>query len=280
MVFEHDVTLPDSGKQINRADRNTGVSAQSNTVLKPKSALIGKDQLRADAPSRRIGYIRVSTASQITDRQTLQLEVDCDELHIERISGAAETRPVFDAVIASLEAGDTLVVSDLDRAFRSAVDAMLTADHLRQRQVHFRIHSIHLDTASEEGELFYTILAAFAQFERRIISRRTREGLAAARRRGVILGRPSQLSSETIHAAHDWMANTGLPCRYVAALLSVSRITLQRGFHREGLIYPIPKGWRITEDMRKPNTNKGKDQKVRPRSKASKIKVKQYGSIT
>ncbi len=169
---------------------------------------------------RRIGYIRVSTPSQITDRQSLQLEAECDALHIEYVSAVAAERPVFEAVLADLRTGDALVVADLDRAFRSSIDAMLTADALRQRGVHFRILSLRIDTSTAEGELFFTIMASFAQFERRIISRRTKQGLSAARNRGVQLGRPSQLSPETINAAHEWIRSEDLPCRYVAALLA------------------------------------------------------------
>ncbi|MGJ8530382.1 recombinase family protein [Maritalea sp.] len=174
-----------------------------------KISLVGKDPFCPDAaqsgPPRQVGYIRVSTAAQITDRQVAQLDAVCSELHIEYVSGAATKRPVFDALRAGLRRGDTLVVSDLDRAFRSAVDAILTAEDLRSRGVHFRIQRMHLDTDSLEGELFFNILAAFAQFERRIISRRTREGLAAARRRGVRLGRPALLPAETVHEAHAWI---------------------------------------------------------------------------
>ena len=175
----------------------------------------------------------------MTDRQALQLEDACDELHFEKISAVAAERPVFDALIASLIPGDTFVVVDLDRAFRSSIDAILTAETLRTRNVRFRLLNVPIDTASDEGQLFYTILAAFAQFERRIISRRTREGLAAARRRGKKLGRPPLLTDDEIQAAHAWMAETALPCAYVAALLGVSRLTLQRSFRRCGLPYPI-----------------------------------------
>ncbi|MEM7530475.1 MAG: recombinase family protein [Pseudomonadota bacterium] len=188
---------------------------------------------------RRIGYIRVSTKAQVTDRQALQLKDACDLLRIEHISAVADARPVFDGVLAELASGDVLVVADLDRAFRSAIDAIVTVQALRERGVGFRVLSFPIDTMSEEGELFFTILAAFAQFERRIISRRTREGLEAARLRGRRLGRPSVLSSDMIRQAHDWIAETGLPCAYVAALLGVSRLTLQRGFHRLGLVYPM-----------------------------------------
>lgn len=176
---------------------------------------------------------------QLTDRQSIQLEDVCDEVHVEHVSAVAADRPVFEEVIAVLRPHDTFIVADLDRAFRSAIDAIMTAQQLRERGVRFRVLSFPIDTASEEGELFYTILAAFAQFERRIISRRTKEGLEAARRRGVQLGRPAALTPETIREAHAWMDETGLPCGYVSALLGVSRLTLQRGFHRLGLTYPL-----------------------------------------
>jgi len=69
--------------------------------------------------------------------------------------------------------------------------------------------------------------------------------IAAARHRGKRLGRPALLSTENVHDAHAWMTETALPCAYVAALLGVSRLTLQRAFRRYGLPYPIipkPKG--------------------------------------
>ena len=188
---------------------------------------------------KRIGYIRVSTRDQATDRQVLQLDAQCDRLHIEYISAAAQARPVFDAALAELSSGDTFVVLDLDRAFRSSIDAMLTAEWLLERAIKMDILSLPIDMATAEGELFYTLVAAFARFERRIISRRTKEGLEAARRRGVQLGRKPILTHERIRDAHNWMSECSLPCRYVAALLGVSRITLQRGFHRLGLTYPI-----------------------------------------
>lgn len=191
--------------------------------------------------SRRIGYIRVSTRAQTTDRQTKALEAECDELRIEQVSAVADERPVFEAVLADLRAGDTFVVLDLDRAFRSTIDAMLTADALHQRSVKMRVLSLPIDTTTAEGELFYTMVAAFAGFERRIISRRTKEGLEAARRRGKRLGRPPKLTPSQIKAAYRDLAAGRGTCRDIANALGVSRLTLQRGFHRHGFAYPISK---------------------------------------
>lgn len=236
MVFEHGRALPLSKIEVNKTRRFGSATGNSSCAKYP----LKKDRFRSQSTPKRYGYIRVSTAYQQTDRQAMQLQAECDELHTERISAVASDRPVFDALMATLEAGDTFVVVDLDRAFRSAIDAILTSEALRARNVTFRILSFPFDTTSDEGELFFGIVAMFAQFERRIISRRTREGLRAARQRGVVLGRPASLDRETIYAAHQWMAHDKLPCAYVSALLGVSRLTLQRSFRREGLEYPLP----------------------------------------
>ncbi|MEO1406816.1 MAG: recombinase family protein [Pseudomonadota bacterium] len=237
MDFEHVLGLSKTVGRVNRNRDDPGDREQRSAGLAPSGETFRKDPIRS--VGRRIGYIRVSTPAQLTDRQVLHLESECCEMHVEHVSAIAAERPVFNALMQDLRSGDTLVVVDLDRAFRSSIDAIMTAQALREREIGFRLLSFPLDTASEEGELFYTILAAFAQFERRIISRRTREGLEAARQRGSRLGRPSLLTSDVIRDAHAWIVETGLPCAYVAALLGVSRLTLQRGFRRHALQYPI-----------------------------------------
>jgi ParB family chromosome partitioning protein len=73
-------------------------------------------------------------AAQATDRQTEALRLECDKLHIEHVSAVADERPVYERVMRTLNPGDTFVVLDLDRAFRSTVDAMLTAPDLRRRE--------------------------------------------------------------------------------------------------------------------------------------------------
>lgn len=139
---------------------------------------------------RNIGYARVSLESMCADRQTQSLAPICDKVYVEKISGAAQKRPVFDKVIAGLKGGDTLVLLDFDRGFRSSIDALTTMQDLKDRGVNLRVVNMNLDFSTEIGEVIFSILAALAQFEKRMISRRTKEGLAAARRRGVRLGRP------------------------------------------------------------------------------------------
>ncbi|GAB5448434.1 MAG: site-specific DNA recombinase [Gymnodinialimonas sp.] len=200
---------------------------------------VREDRFRPDHMSepRRIGYIRISTRSQAPNRQIEALRVVCDELHIEQVSAVADERPIFEALLGRLVPGDSFVVMDLDRAFRSSIDAILTAEHLRQNGITFRILSMAIDTSTAEGELYYTMIAGFAQFERRMISRRTKEGLDAARARGVTLGRRPKLSDEAIRTAYLSLGST--PCKDIAQSLGVSRLTLQRSFKRLGLAYPI-----------------------------------------
>ena len=140
---------------------------------------------------KRIGYVRTSTGKQLCDRQIHALKAQCDEVFIESgVSAVRKKRPVYDDVISQLQSGDVLIVSSFDRAFRSVIDALLELEKLHNKGVKFVSISQHFDTRTEEGEFLYTIAIALARWERRILSRRTKEGLAAARARGVTLGRP------------------------------------------------------------------------------------------
>jgi predicted site-specific integrase-resolvase len=184
MVFNQKQTLPDSATRANLTQEKQGLCADCATALSEKNTQIRDHGFRSEAllnrPSQRVGYARVSTAAQELDRQLNQLETQCDVLHLEKLSAVAAERPVFDAVLADLHPGDTFVIVDLDRAFRSSTDAILTTQALRDRGVAMQVLNFPMDTSSDEGELFFTILAAFAQFERRMISRRTKEGLPRA----------------------------------------------------------------------------------------------------
>ncbi|WP_290843860.1 recombinase family protein [Henriciella sp.] len=144
---------------------------------------------------RLIGYARVSRADMKEDRQTQRLKEMCERVYTEKVSGAAKSRPVFEKVLAGLHAGDTLVVLDLDRAFRSSLDALRTMETLQARGINLRILNMNLDLSTEFGEVVFGILAALAQFERKMLARRTKEGIAAARKKGKKIGRPRALSA-------------------------------------------------------------------------------------
>lgn len=184
----------------------------------------------------KIGYLRVSLESQKEDRQEDGLKPLCDELYVEKISAVSKTRLVYQQVIAKLQAGDTLVVWDLDRAFRSTVDALLEVEKLHQRGVAFQIVNLNVDTATPSGELMYTVMAAFAQFERQTLSRRTKEGMAAAKLRGKHIGRPHKLHLEEVILAHSRIKRRESTITNMAEQFGCCRETLSQAMKR--LVFP------------------------------------------
>ncbi|MBT3043398.1 MAG: recombinase family protein [Candidatus Thiodiazotropha sp. (ex Codakia orbicularis)] len=151
---------------------------------------------------RKLGYIRTSTDQQLNDRQHDQLRKVCDLIFIEDgVSAVSRKRPVYEQVLNELKPGDVLVVSSLDRAFRSSLDALTELEKLHQRDIQFLSLSQNFDTTTPDGKFLFTLAAALATWEREILSKRTKEGLEAARRRGKKLGRPRKLNSEQIALA-------------------------------------------------------------------------------
>lgn len=182
---------------------------------------------------KKIGYLRVSTQEQRPDRQIDGLNGLCEELHIEILSAISRNRPVYENLIGRLKPGDTLVVWDLDRAFRSVVDAVTQAERLRENGVEFQIANLKIDTATPAGMLVYTVMSAFAEFERRQLAQRTKEGLAAARRRGAKLGRPPKLNAEQLAAAKQRLTSTPATVTSIAEEFGIAPWSLTRALRRQ-----------------------------------------------
>ncbi|WP_127598188.1 recombinase family protein [Nitratireductor alexandrii] len=181
---------------------------------------------------KRIAYIRVSTAEQRPDRQIDGLKRISDELHIETLSAVARRRPVYETVVARLEPGDTLVVWSLDRAFRSARDALNELHALQGGGVQFHIADLSLDTATPHGKLTFTLMSAVAEFERDVLIQRTKEGIAAARARGKRIGRPPKLSKRQLSEARR-LIDLGTSTRAeLAEQYGVAEWTLSRSLKR------------------------------------------------
>jgi DNA invertase Pin-like site-specific DNA recombinase len=134
-----------------------------------------------------------------------------------------------------LRPGDTFVVWDLDRAFRSVIDAVTQAERLRAKGIAFEIANLQIDTATPSGMLVYTVMSAFAEFERRTLIQRTKEGLEPARRRGKRLRRPPKLSDKQLDNARTRLAATNDTIAQVARELAVAPWTLSRALRRHRL---------------------------------------------
>jgi len=138
-----------------------------------------------------IGYARVST-----DDQNPSLQIDalkaagCDKIFVEKASGADRDRPVLAKALAYVREGDVFCVWKLDRAGRSVSHLIEIVEDLKARKVGFKSLNDAIDTTTAAGNLMFQIMASFAEFERNIIRERTMAGLAAARARGRIGGRP------------------------------------------------------------------------------------------
>lgn len=182
-----------------------------------------------------VGYARISKRDMNEARQLNRLKEQCDQVYVEKLSACRKTRPIFDMLIAGLAPSQTLTILDLDRAFRSTKDAILTAERLKERGVNLKIINLNIDLATDMGEVIYGVMAIFAQFERRTLIRRTREGLQAAQERGSKLGRPRKLSDKQIRKAHDLVSKRKIATYRVAKKFGVAHSTLSLAFKRMGL---------------------------------------------
>ncbi len=144
-----------------------------------------------------VGYARVSTTDQNLDLQLDALQAaGCAQIfHDEGISGATRRRPGLDRALGTLKQGDVLVVWKLDRLGRSMRHLISITSTLEEQGIGFCSVSDAIDTSTPGGKLYFHLMGAFAEFERNLISERTKAGMAAAKARGVKLGRPKKTVS-------------------------------------------------------------------------------------
>ncbi|WP_196884260.1 recombinase family protein [Arthrobacter sp. CAN_A214] len=182
-----------------------------------------------------IGYARVSTRPQSTDRQEADLVaagVRRDDLYVDQgVSGARATRPQFDRALAALEAKDTLVVTTLDRLGRSTQNMLDFAQELRGRGAGLRVLNLgggDVDTSTPMGSMLFTIMAALTQMEHDIKRERIVDSIGKRREAGKDLGgRPRLISDSKIRNALR-LVDSGEPAAQVARDLGMSRATFYR----------------------------------------------------
>ncbi len=181
---------------------------------------------------RMIGYVRVSTEEQNIDRQYDELAPICDEIYIEKKSAIAKQRPVYDQVMARLQSGDVFVIWDLDRAYRSARDALNQLEALKERNIDIKIANMQLDTSTPYGKFIYTMISALAELERNILSKRTKEGLAVARRNGKQIGGKRKMTDQQIEEAIEKLKQSSVTKKQIAVCYGVHPWTLTRSIKR------------------------------------------------
>lgn len=182
----------------------------------------------------KIGYARVSTDEQSDNSQIDALEAaGCSRIYSEKYSGRSKLRPELERMIDALRMGDIVVVQRLDRLGRSLKDLIELLDNFKTKNVQFISLNESIDTTTAVGELAFHMIGSIAQFERRLISERTKIGLEAARARGRLGGRKVKMTTSDIKKAHAMLLDPQMTKAEVAKHFRVSRPTLNKALVRE-----------------------------------------------
>lgn len=187
---------------------------------------------------RLVGYARVSTAEQNLDLQIKALKaagVMDDNLHVEKVSGAAKRRPELDYAILDCRPGDTFLVWRIDRLARSMRDLYSRLDRIYAAGASFKSITENFDFGTVSGKFVLGILGLVAEFERQLIAQRTQAGIAAfkARNPGREWGRELYMTPERIKRAGA-LLNSGKSGPKVAKALKVSTASIYKYWKQKG----------------------------------------------
>ena len=177
----------------------------------------------------KIGYARVSTVEQNLELQTDALEkAGCEKVFSDTVSGAKDDRKGLREAIEFSRAGDSLIVWKLDRLGRSLKHLIETINRLHEKKVGFVSVQESIDTTTPGGKLVFHVFGALAEFERELISERTNAGLASARARGRLGGRPKAVTDRQLQIAKTMLADPQTTVKEVCQTLQISKTTLYR----------------------------------------------------
>ena len=182
---------------------------------------------------QRIGYVRVSTTEQNTDRQLEGLPVD--RVFTDKASGKDVRRPALEDLMGYAREGDTVVVHSMDRLARNLDDLRQIVQTLTRKGVVIEFVKEHLRFTGEDSpmaNLMLSVMGAFAEFERALIGERQREGIALAKQRGAYRGRKPSLSADEIRELRR-LAREGTGKVALAWQFKISRQTVYEYLKQE-----------------------------------------------
>ena len=173
-----------------------------------------------------VGYARVSTVDQSLDIQIAALKAaGAEKIFSEKASGTSADRPELKAALEYVRDGDQFIVTRIDRFARSVGNLHMMLNFLAAKDVAFRaIEQGGADVNSNTGKLLLAILGAVAEFETDLSAERQREGIAAAKAKGVYRGRKPSIDRTKIIL----MLGEGMKPSEIAAELGASRASIYR----------------------------------------------------
>ena len=178
---------------------------------------------------KRIGYVRVSTLDQNTERQLDGIQLD--QTFEDKASGKDTVRPQLMALIQFARKGDTVIVHSLDRLARNLDDLRRIVRELTDKGVKVQFVKENLtfeqDNQNPMANLMLSVMGAFAEFERSLIRERQREGITLAKAKGVYKGRKKVLSAEQEQLLKNAVA-AGKPKAQIAREFGISRDTVYK----------------------------------------------------
>jgi len=179
------------------------------------------------------GYARVSTQDQNLERQIDRLQqLGCERIFQEKITGSKKERPELDKLLNQMRVGDVIVVTELTRLSRSVRDLFALVDMIHQKGAHLKsLKEPWLDTTTPQGKLLFAVFAGVSQFERDLISERTKEGITSARARGRKGGRPPK-SQKGIELALKMHEDKNYSISEIVKATGIGKTTLYRYLHK------------------------------------------------
>jgi len=176
------------------------------------------------------GYARVSTQEQNLDRQLDALKyAGAEEIIQEKITGTKTDRPELNRLLDKLRKGDVIIITDLTRLSRSTKDLFNLVEQIERKGSNIKsLKESWLDTTTPQGKLMFTFMAGISQFERDLISQRTKEGLAAARARGKQGGRKPKLDSDKKKIIYELYQQKKLTVKALCEMFNITKPTLYK----------------------------------------------------
>lgn len=176
------------------------------------------------------GYARVSTVEQNLNRQLDFLKAaGSEEIIQEKVTGTKADRPELNRLLDKLRKGDIILVTDLTRLSRSTKDLFNLVEQIENKGANIKsLKESWLDTTTPQGKLMFTFMAGISQFERDLISQRTKEGLAAARARGKKGGRKPKLDENKKKAVYELYQQKKATVKSICDMFNISKPTLYK----------------------------------------------------